>query len=105
MLAAPHWIEGGRVGAALGDRWPVIVADDNAHHFPFLHARHDFVGDDVVFVGTLEGVQGAVDRFADRFDGFDELGRVDIERGGSVVATLAATRGRRLRSPLPPLDR
>ena len=105
VLAAPHWIQGGRVGAALADRWPVIVADDNAHHFPFLHGRKDFVGDDVVFVGTREGVESSMERFKDRFDGFDDLGQIDLERGGEVVMTLGAIRGHRLRSPLPPLDR
>jgi hypothetical protein len=105
VLAAPHWIQGGRVGAALADRWPVIVADENAHHFPFLHDRRDFVGDDVIFVGTREGVESAMERFEDRFDGFEDLGRVDLERGGEVVMTLGAIRGNDLRSPLPPLDR
>ncbi|MEE2895963.1 MAG: glycosyltransferase family 39 protein [Planctomycetota bacterium] len=103
VLAAGHWIEGGRAGAALGNDWPLIVADGNAHHFPFLHDREDFVGDDVVFVGTLDRVEATTDRYADRFDGFEELGRVDLERGGEVVMTLVATRGRVLRSPLPPL--
>lgn len=105
VLAAPHWIEGGRVGAALGDRWPVIVADDNAHHFPFLHEGHDFVGDDVIFVGTATGIEGAAERFKDRFEGFDDLGRIELERGGEVVTRIGAIRGRNLRSPLPPLGR
>lgn len=105
VLAAPHWIEGGRVGAALGDRWPVIVADDNAHHFPFLHEGHDFVGDDVIFVGTASGIEGAAERFKDRFEGFDDLGRIELERGGVVVTRIGAIRGRNLQSPLPPLGR
>ena len=105
VLAAPHWIQGGRVGAALADRWPVIVADDNAHHFPFLHGSRDFVGDDVVFVGTREGVESSMERFGDLFEGFEDLGQVELERGGEVVMTLGAIRGRGLRSPLPPLDR
>ena len=105
VLAAPHWIQGGRVGAALGDRWPVIVADENAHHFPFLHVGRDFVGDDVVFVGTRDGVESAVERFEDRFECFQDLGRIELERGGQVVMTLGAIRGLRLQRPLPPLDR
>ena len=105
VLAAPHWIEGGRVGAVLADRWPIIVADDNAHHFPFLHDRRDFVGEDVIFIGTRDGVESSVNRFEERFDGFEDLGQVDLHRGGEIVMTLGAIRGKRLRSPLPPLDR
>ncbi|MCP4833606.1 MAG: glycosyltransferase family 39 protein [Phycisphaera sp.] len=104
VLAAPHWIEGGRVGAALADRWPVTVADDNAHHFPFLHRGRDFVGDDVVFVGSAARVQAAAIRFADRFERLEDLGTIGLERGGEVVITLAAIRGRELQRPLPPLD-
>lgn len=105
VLAAPHWIEGGRLGAALGDRWPVIVADDSAHHFPFLHDGRDFVGDDIVFAGTRGGVEAAVERFADRFASFELLGEIELERGGDVVMTLAAVRGVGLARPLPPLER
>lgn len=104
VLAAPHWIEGGRVGAALADRWPIMVADENAHHFPFLHPGRDFVGDDVVFVGTADRVKAAAQRFKDRFERLEDLGEVDLERGGVVVITLGAVRGRDLRRPLPPLD-
>ncbi len=102
VLAAPHWIQGGRLGAALGDRWPVIVADQAAHHFPFLHGDRDFVGDDVVFAGIDADVDAAVSRFGDRFDLTEPLGAVELVRGGEVVMRLSAVKGVTLRRPLPP---
>jgi len=103
VLAAPHWIQGGRLGAALGERWPVVVADEAAHHFPYLHGGRDFVGDDVVFAGIESDVAAAVERFGDRFERIEPLGSVDLARGGEVVMRLSAARGVGLRRPLPPL--
>ncbi len=103
VVAALHWIEGGRAGAALGAHWPVVVADRNAHHFPFLHPGEDWVGHDVVFVGTVERLAG-VEALRDRFAAIEPVGEIEFVRGGDVVMTIGAIVGRDLLRPLPPDD-
>ncbi len=80
VVATLWWIDGAKAGAALGARWPVTVFSDNPHNFPFLHDAASFVGRDVVFVGRPGQLADLETKFADRFDGFERLGSVEIKR-------------------------
>lgn len=102
VVAALHWMEGGRVGAALGDDWPVVVADRNAHHFPYLHPDEDWIGHDVVFVGTPDRL-ARVEGWRDHFESMAPLGEIELVRAGAAVMTVGAVRGVDLRRPLPPM--
>ncbi len=92
------WIDGAKAGAALGARWPVTVFSDNPHNFPFLHDAASFVGRDAVFLGRPEQLADLETRFADRFDGFERIGTVELARRYGPEIEIEAVLGRRMRT-------
>ncbi len=100
VVAAPHWIEAGKVSYALGPDVTVLCLCDRPQHFAYRYDLSNYAGRDVVLVARGRG-PGSDTRFSRYFDTVEPVPPpVEIHRpDGSPAITLGVAIGHGLRAP------
>jgi len=89
FVVATKWMDGGKVGLALGPDKPVLVFSDDPRGIAFLSDSADFVGRDAAIVVAWERREAAAARLAPYFAGLDSPQPVTVQRGGRDEIALA----------------
>ena len=107
FAVAVHWIEAGKIGAAIGDRLPLLVLSGDPRNFAFQHDPADFAGRDALIVGGWKSRPDTVAALAPYFEAIEPLAPVALTRGGRREMEVLLYRGRRFTGayPLPFPDR
>jgi hypothetical protein len=100
FIAATNWVEGGKLGYALGPGIPVVCLCDPPHHFPYFNDPRGFVGRDAIILHDARRFH-AVDPLAPHFDSLTSLGRIPIHRDGRVAIEVEAHLGHGFVRPSP----
>lgn len=104
VVAATRWIEGAKIGYAMGPDVPVLCLSDDPRHFYYLHPPAQFVGRDVLILvrvpaGGLR--RDIVHDYAPYFASVQPEGTVPIRRGGVTAFDVAVYRATAMRAPYP----
>jgi 4-amino-4-deoxy-L-arabinose transferase-like glycosyltransferase len=84
FVAAPSWIQAGKVSWALGPDTPVICLCTSPHQFAFTHDQRAFIGQDAVIVMRPRTAVDMMPRYEPYFASINPLREVRI-RGRLVV--------------------
>jgi 4-amino-4-deoxy-L-arabinose transferase-like glycosyltransferase len=82
FVAAPHWIDAGKIDYILGGKIPVLCLSDEPHHFAFMHKTADFKGEDALIIGRQDEMVDGINRYRPYFTTIDVVGTVQIKRAG-----------------------
>jgi 4-amino-4-deoxy-L-arabinose transferase-like glycosyltransferase len=96
FVVATKWMDGGKIGLALGPDKPVFVFSDDPRGIAFLSDSADFVGRDAAIVVAWDRREAAEARLAPYFAGFDAPQQVMLRRGGRDEIALAVIPARGL---------
>ncbi|MEJ2217623.1 MAG: glycosyltransferase family 39 protein [Gemmatimonadota bacterium] len=100
FVAAPGWVELGKVAYALGPDVPAVCLCEHPHQFGYLDPQSSFLGRDAVIVLHTDDDAGAAARFAPYFRSVAPAGTVAIDRLGRPVLTLSVLLGRDFTRPV-----
>ncbi len=89
FVAAPSWIQAGKVAWALGPDVPVLCLSVEPHQFAFLRDPRDFVGKDGLLIMRPQGAKATLARYASLFAAITPLGERPITRLGRTQFTVA----------------
>ena len=78
FVVATKWMDGGKVGLALGPDKPIFVFSDDPRGIAFLSDSADFVGRDAAIVVAWDRREATEARLAPYFAGFDPPQQVDV---------------------------
>lgn len=94
-VAAVNWSETGKVNVAIGRTIPVFCLCHSLQQLSFLHHPDEFVGENVILVGTrgLLSDAGRLAEAASRFQRLEPLAPVMLRRGGEPALELMLFRG------------
>jgi 4-amino-4-deoxy-L-arabinose transferase-like glycosyltransferase len=94
-VAAVNWIETGKVNLAVGEMVPVFCFCEGLLQLPFQHHPQDFVGKNVIVVGTRHSLSdaGRLAAVASHFAKLEPLAPVTLMRGGQPALELMLYRG------------
>lgn len=98
IVASTHWLYAGKASYALGVGVPVLCLCGDQQQFAFRDDRRAWIGRDVVVVAPAHA-RGAWAVASAYFDDLENLGAVDITRGGETALSLEFKLGRNLRFP------
>ncbi len=96
-----HWIDAGKVDAALGGRLPVTVLTGDPRNFAFQHDARTFAGRDAILVGRARTERGWVDRYRPHFQSIEPLPDLCVTRAGHCEVPLKAFLGRGYKGDFP----
>jgi 4-amino-4-deoxy-L-arabinose transferase-like glycosyltransferase len=107
FVAAPGWVDLGKVAYALGPDVPAVCLCEHPHQFGLLDPQSAFRGHDaVIILHTTHDDADVVARFAPNFRSVTPAGTVTVRRLGRPVLTLAVLLGRDFIRPVgTPRDR
>jgi D-alanyl-D-alanine carboxypeptidase len=89
FVAAPSWIDAGKVAYALGPDVPTVCLCDSPHQFRFLDPQSAFLGRDAVIVEkTPRGDADPAAEFTPYFRSVEQVGRVTLHRLAHPELTL-----------------
>ncbi len=101
FVVATKWMDGGKIGLALGPDKPVLVFSDDPRGIAFLSDSADFVGRDAAIVVAWDRREAAEARLAPYFADFDAPQQVMLRRGGRDEIALAVIPARGLTRAFP----
>ena len=101
FVVATKWMDGGKVGLALGPDKPVLVFSDDPRGIAFLSDSADFVRRDAAIVVAWDQREAAETRLAPYFAGFDAPQQLTLQRGGRDEIALAVIPARSLTRAFP----
>ena len=101
FVVATKWMDGGKVGLALGPDKPIFVFSDDPRGIAFLADSADFVGRDAAIVVAWGQRAAAETRLAPYFTAFDPPQPVTLQRGGRDEIALAVIPARGLTRAFP----
>ena len=89
FVVATRWMDGGKVGLALGPNKPILVFSDDPRGLAFLSDSADFIGRDAAIVVAWDRRDATEARLAPYFAGFDPPQLVTLRRAGRDEISLA----------------
>ncbi|MCG5236553.1 ArnT family glycosyltransferase [Xanthobacter oligotrophicus] len=89
------WHEGGKVGYALGDGWPIACIGDDCRGFRVTHVEEDHVGDDAIIVVPAPARPEDLAQIRSHFTRLEPLATIDLRHAGAAVGTVSILIGRR----------
>jgi 4-amino-4-deoxy-L-arabinose transferase-like glycosyltransferase len=89
FVVATKWMDGGKIGLALGPAKPLFAFSDDPRGLAFLSDSADFIGRDAAIVVAWDRREAAEARLAPYFAGFDAPQHVTLQRGGRDEIALA----------------
>jgi len=109
VVAATRWIEGAKIGYAMGPDIPTLCLSDDPRHFYYLYPPAQFLGRDMLILVRVPDRgprRDIVHDYAPYFASVQAAGTVPIRRGGVTVFNVAVYRATAMRAaypaPLPP---
>ncbi|WP_366657160.1 glycosyltransferase family 39 protein [Fodinicurvata sp. EGI_FJ10296] len=107
FVVALHWLEGGKIGQALGPDMPIVCFCSDPRHFAFMADPSTFEGRDAVIIGRRDTIDRHGEAAADRFAGTGPRHDITIDRGGRAEVPVSFIPVRDLLEPyrLPYPDR
>lgn len=93
FVAAPSWIQAGKVAVGVGPRLPVICLCADPHHFRYAVVDTEFLGRDAVLAVKVKAGDNPVERFSPYFQSLEPITVVPITRDGRVAMEVALFRG------------
>ncbi|MFG1291266.1 ArnT family glycosyltransferase [Xanthobacter versatilis] len=88
------WHEGGKVGYALGESWPIACIGDDCRGFRITHVEEDHVGEDAVIVVPAPARPEDLAQIQSHFARLEPLVTVDLRHAGAFVGTVTIQIGR-----------
>jgi hypothetical protein len=101
FIVALHWLEGGKIGQALGPEVPIVCFCDDPRHFAFASDPADFLGRNAVIVGRERTIDRHGSDAAERFALAEDRHDIAVKRGGRAEVPLAFIPARNLLEPYP----
>ncbi|MGA2492621.1 MAG: glycosyltransferase family 39 protein [Roseiarcus sp.] len=101
FVVATKWMDGGKVGLALGPDKPIFVFSDDPRGIAFLADSANFVGRDAAIVVAWDRREATEAGLAPYFAGFDPPQKVTLQRGGRDEIALAVIPARGLTRAFP----
>ena len=101
FVVTVKWMDGGKVGLALGPTKPVFVFSDDPRGIAFLADSADFVGRDGAIVVPWDRREATEARLAPYFASFGPPQRIALRRGGRDEIALAVVPARGLTRAFP----
>jgi hypothetical protein len=101
FVVATRWMDGGKIGLALGPNKPLFVFSDDPRGIAFLADSADFVGRDAAIVVAWDRREATEARLAPYFAGFDPPQQATLQRGGRDEIALAVIPARGLTRAFP----
>lgn len=104
VVITDHWLDGGKVGAALGHRLPVLALGQEMRNLAFTHdpTAPAFQGRDALLITSASLEEADLSRrYGPLFAGLTPLAEVPIGRGGVAEETVHVRLGRDFRLPMP----
>jgi len=101
FVVATKWMDGGKIGLALGPDKPVFVFSEDPRGIAFLADSADFVGRDAAIVVAWDRREASQARLAPYFTAFDPPQPVTLQRGGRDEIALAVIPARGLTRAFP----
>ena len=101
FVVATKWMDGGKIGFALGPAKPVFVFSDDPRGIAFIGDSADFVGQDAAIVVAWDRREAAKARLAPYFASFGAPQPVTLQRGGRDEIALAVIPARSLTRAFP----
>jgi 4-amino-4-deoxy-L-arabinose transferase-like glycosyltransferase len=92
-IAAAHWTEAAKANYAIGPVVPVLCICSVPQHFAYMYNHADFVGRDMIVVGSDEMLRYKQAWISKYFARLEPLEPVHLYRGGAAVKTLTLFRG------------
>jgi len=89
FVVATKWMDGGKVGLALGPDKPIFVFSDDPRGIAYLSDSADFVGRDAAIVVAWDRREATEARLAPYFASFDAPQMLTLQRGGRDEIALA----------------
>lgn len=96
VLATLSFVDGAKLGAAVGGRYPVTVLSQDPRNFAFQRDPQDLLGRDVVLVGTARRLRHVPERLGDAFASIEPLGTAILARGAGPEVVLDLLLARRM---------
>jgi 4-amino-4-deoxy-L-arabinose transferase-like glycosyltransferase len=97
FVAAPSWIQAGKVAWALGDQIPVVCLCAAPHQFGFQHPSDHFIGHDAVIVMRPKTAPHVLDQYRTLFDSTGQPTTLTLHHADFTVLLLNAYSLRRAR--------
>ena len=91
------WHEGGKIGYALGEDWPVACIGDDCRGFRVTHVEEAHVGEDAVIVVPAPARPEDLAQIRSHFARLEPLATLDLHHAGAAVGTVAILIGRAYR--------
>jgi len=101
FVVATRWMDGGKIGLALGPDKPVFVFSYDPRGLAFLSDSADFVGRDAAIIVAWDRREAAEARLAPYFAGFDAAQQITLRRDGRDEIALAVIPARGLTRAFP----
>jgi 4-amino-4-deoxy-L-arabinose transferase-like glycosyltransferase len=101
FVAAPSWVQAGKVAYALGPGVPVLCLSVDPREFAYLHDQRTFLGQDAIIVARLPASPDVAASYAPYFETVVPIGRVTIHRWRSPVFEVGVYRGHDFRRTVP----
>src|SRR5216683_498277 len=98
IVAAPSWIDAGKVNYALGREFLVLCVSPDPREFGYLHDERQTAGRDAIIVADATRSDWLA-KVKDRFEHVEPLDDVILTRAGQPAVTLRIARGVRLKLP------
>ena len=93
FVAAPSWIQAGKLAVGMGPGVPVICLCADPHHFRYAAVDSEYLGRDAVLAVKVKAGDDPVARFAPYFQSLEPVAVVPITREGRVAMQVALFRG------------
>ncbi len=104
VIAATRWIEGAKIGYAMGPEYPIVCLSDDPRSFYYSFPPSEYVGRDALILVQVppKGLtRDIVKEYAPYFASVVPAGTVPIRRGGQVAFEVAAYRAWDMQKPYP----
>ncbi|MDE3127995.1 MAG: hypothetical protein KGL38_08310, partial [Gemmatimonadota bacterium] len=104
VIAATRWIEGAKIGYAMGPDYPIVCLSDDPRSFYYSDPPAKYVGRDALILVQVppKGLtRDVVKEYAPYFATIVPVGTVPIMRGGQVAFEVAAFRAWDMQKPYP----
>jgi 4-amino-4-deoxy-L-arabinose transferase-like glycosyltransferase len=92
-VAAVHWMQAAKANYVIGQMIPVLCLGEDPQQFIYLHDSAQFIGRDIIVLGTEQFIAPRMQRLAANFERLERLQPVVLHRNGQPVVTLELFRG------------
>jgi len=90
FIAAPNWIDAGKIGYSLPANLPLLCLNSKEpHHYAFIHDHRRFKGQDALLIARRDIMDRAVEQYRPYFTNIKPLGAIWLNRQGVPALELS----------------